>query len=141
MLVRIVPLSLIVAIIACPLLCRNGQCQGCCAEEQALQSPCSAQETGDCCCAATSQEDSGHRPCDDDTGESGCQGVCGGAVLEKPSSLPAPTAMALLHDFDANLTPSVSRWADRHGPIVEPRSSSGMPPGRYIRTLHMSFLL
>jgi len=143
---RIVPLALVAAIIACPLLCRNGQCLGCCEEEQVTGSICPAGGTGDGCCPTTSRDGTsgdgeGQRPCDDDSGESGCQGVCGGAVLEKPNRLPEPAEMPFLNDFHASPTPFASPLADRQSHSVESRFDCSMNLGRYIRTLHMSLLL
>lgn len=143
---RMISLALIAAIVACPLLCRNGYCEGCCAVEKTAPSICPAGGTGDCCYPTASEKDTSRdgesrRPCDDDSGESGCQGVCGGAVLDKPSSLPAPAELAFLEEFTANSTPSLPGLADRQTPAVESRCDCSMNPGRYIRTLHSSRLL
>lgn len=146
MLARIVPLVLIAAIVACPLWCRNGRCQGCCAENQVGVSICPAGGAGDCCCPAGSREvthpnGKGQGPRRDDSGATGCQGVCGGAVLEKPNSFPDLAQVPLLYDHHASPSPVASRLAACRSQGGESRPDCRMTPGRYIRTLHMSFLL
>jgi hypothetical protein len=137
---RIVPIALIVAIIVCPFLCRNGRCHGCCAAKKSVESICPASEMGSGCCRKSSSDDEGQRPCDDASGASRCQGVCGGAVLEKPNSLSAPTEMRYRYEFNAHPSPPASLLVNRQADTVVRWFDGSMTPGRYIRTLYMSFL-
>ena len=139
MLTRIIPFALVAAIVTCPLLCRDGRCQGCCANKQ-IQTPCAAEGTADCCCPTTSHDGENQRPCDNDPSKSGCQGVCGGAVLEKPNNLPEPTVARFLNHFKPTPTLAATLLNDRQSHTVESRLDCSMTPGRYLRTLYMSFL-
>ncbi len=137
---RMAHIALITAVIACPLLCRIGHCAGCCAEKQSVESTCPASEIGNDCCRGASQDGQDQRPCDRGPGAFDCQGVCGGAVLEKPGSLSRPTEIRLPHEFNAHPSPSASRLAERQRYTVVHSFDGSMTPGRYIRILHMSFL-
>ncbi len=136
---RIAHIALIAAVIACPLFCRNGRCEGCCAETLSVVSTCPASEVGNGCCPSPSQDGQDQRPCDR-APDASCQGVCGGAVLEKSSSLPKPTEMRFRFEFNALPSPPGSPLPDRQAYTVVHSFDGSMTPGRYIRTLHMSFL-
>jgi hypothetical protein len=135
---RIASIALITAVIACPLLCRNGRCEGCCVEKQSVASTCPASEEATGCCPSPTQDD--QRPCGRAPDATGCQGVCGGAVLEKSSSFPKPTEMRFRYEFNAHPSPPASLLADRQAYTVVRSFDGSMTPGRYIRILHMSFL-
>ena len=140
MLTRIAPLALIAAILVCPLLCRNGRCQECCAGNQSVASACLVSEAGNGCCRNTSCDGEDQRPCDGAPGGSGCQGVCGGAVLEKPNSFPEPTEMRFRYVFNAPPSLPAPLLVDHRPHTLGPSFDGSMTPGRYIRTLYMSFL-
>jgi len=151
MFTRTVPNLLIVAIIVCPLLCRNGLCQWCCSAKgcvsarQSSQSTCQVNGTEHGCCHGTAQDGVGQsdekrqRPCDDAPCESACQGVCGGAVIEKPNNFPVAAPLWFLPLSDAN-GPVASLLSDRQTQAAECWFDFSATPGRCIRTLHMSFL-
>lgn len=96
MFVRTVIHILIPAIIVCPMACGTGLCEGGHSTDSAQETPLTATSTSCGCCGRHSSEN------DDPTPESPrplrelpCQGVCGGAVLEKPAEVPLislPTA-------------------------------------------------
>ena len=137
---RIAHIALITAVIACPLLCRNGSCDGCCAVNRSVESTCPIYDAGDDCCRSTAQDGQDERPCDRGPDASNCQGVCGGAVLEKPSSLPKPTEMRLRFEFNGQPSPPASLLSVRPAYTLGHSFDDSMTPGRYIRILHMSFL-
>ncbi len=130
---------LIATIIACPLLCRNGLCQGCCAAEQSSQLICPVHGTAHCCCPTTSHDGDGQRPCDDGPCKSSCQGVCGGAVIEKSNDFPVAADAWFLPLSDTSPC-LASLLAARQSRADECRFDCSTTPGRSIRTLHMSFL-
>jgi len=140
MLTRVAPIAMIAAILVCPLLCRNGHCQGCCAGKQSVSSICPVSAAGNGCCRNTSRDGEDQRPCDGAPGTSGCQGVCGGAVLEKPNSLPEPTEMRFRYVFNARPSLPASLLAHCQAHTLVRSFDGSMTPGRYIRTLYMSFL-
>lgn len=89
MLARIVSLVLIAAIIACPIWCGNGLCHAgrCCSTKQSPSGPtCAIRSAAFCCCDKRSP--SGDRPHPAESPcKASCQGVCGGAIFEKPCLL------------------------------------------------------
>lgn len=152
MMARITPLVLIAAIVVCPLLCRNGQCQGCCAQDVPGTDRQAAPADNCDCCDATcdsaestsveySSDGDGPRPCDPDSDASGCQGICGGAVLGKPDSLPPLAVMWMQHHCADRQLPPTLCLEEGRPPVGAWWSTGDMTPGRYLRTLHMSFLL
>ena len=139
MFARTVSTLLIVAIIACPLLCRDGLCQECCSAKQTSQSTCPVHGTASCCSNKTSHECDDQRPCDDAPHTSACQGVCGGAVIEKSNELPVAGDTWFL-PFSGAIASVASLLAGRQSPAVDCQFNCSATPGRCIRTLHMSFL-
>ena len=143
---RLVSLVMIFAVIACPMCCGNRACHAdqCCATDLCLlgkqASPtCPIHRTIEGCFNETAQDHNGrdHRPCPE---KSSCQGICGGAVFEKPCELTNLEAYFF------------SPWVDDNGSIVsllahfrtssarDHHGSDATNHGRFVRTLHSSFL-
>lgn len=145
MFAQIVSLVTIVAIIACPLWCGDGQCgvAHCCSSEvkTATHDVCSTHGKSDCCCCKESSpaEDEGCPV--PEPQDSSCQGVCGGAVLEKPSELPTTDddclCLPLTDEQGAIVTAQVEQAST--GDDVD--AHCGGNYGRLLRALRMSFLL
>ena len=148
MFARIVSLVLIAALIACPLSCGSGVCHGsqscadggCVAENQCLHPVCSQLATADNDCCDESSHDSGEplpHPC---PAKSSCQGICGGAVIEKPCEPDTADASTLLPPTstdDAFVSlPSVIPTEI----VTSPECVRGDNQGRFMRTLHMSLI-
>ena len=139
---RFVSLLLIAAVIACPMWCDSGVCQ-CCAPvgwsaEGDSPKSCSLNEAA-CCCERSEQDKERDvpRPCPD---TSNCQGVCGGAVIEKPCELDEADAsfLPLLMITDESI---VSLQLQIRAVAVEHHCCPGTKNyGRFVRTLHSSFL-
>ena len=141
---RIYSIVLIVAVLACPMACGLGIAP-CCAQEKPDSTPDERQEVAcKCHCASATQD-----PCEDETsrvdavvrlpadvpGEHDlpCQGICGGAVVEKPS-LPVFDLIFLTPiDQDVFEQPTISKRCDRS-------FDTDHRTGRQLRALHMSLL-
>ena len=142
---RFLSLILIAAILACPFACGWGIVP-CCGWEKSASVRCPV-HGGKCHCdldeVANNDECEGEKncphqdfpedaPCDHDHP---CQGVCGGAVFEKPfdPQFDGGVALILLVVLD---------WSDQHRPIESNRLFNQSDPvsGRTLRTLHMSYL-
>ena len=143
---RLISLVLIAAVIACPMWCGNGVCPAhqCCAaqecslDEQSLAS-CPQHGTVDCCRENSSEEHDEDAPCRcPDT--STCQGVCGGAVFEKSCELDGPDIPFFLPmiENDGSIVSLLAHFrtvgAEHHHCL------SARNHGRFVRTLHSSFL-
>ena len=138
---RAVSLTLMAAIIACPMWCGSGSCHAgqCCSAEQTSDRACSVHGTDCCCCEESLPDSDRHCPCESPR-ESSCQGVCGGAVFEKPRELNDvfDTFVTPLTDSES---PVVARLIECNTQGVEHRwHPRGDNHGRSLRTLHMSFL-
>ena len=139
MLARTVSLALITAIIACPLWCGNGLCHAgqCCSAEQSFRLSSPVHRTARCCDKSSPNSNDNcpyDTPC-----KSSCQGICGGAIFENPCKLddgtdtaflsliavdmPVACQLAECRIYDGN---HLLCWSGNHG--------------RFLRTLHMSFL-
>ncbi len=143
---RTVSLVLITTIIACPVWCSNGLCNAdqCCAAKASWHQACPVDGNVGSCCERSGSDSDCHRPgktphnppCD-----SSCQGVCGGAIFEKPcelnnasDSFPSPLVVT-----DVAVVPrSAELCSDDIGHAVY--CTSGGNLGRSLRTLYMSFL-
>jgi hypothetical protein len=131
---RAVSLFLIAAIVACPMWCASGLV-GCCQAEQ-------MEPSAKCCCHC--QESSADEP-RNAPGESPnrpakpCQGVCGGAVVEKPCQLAANPEHEFLMPtgLDEAIAVQLSGCRSRG---VASETSPGGNIGHRLRTLHMSFV-
>jgi hypothetical protein len=138
---RTISLVLIAAIIACPMWCGSGLCIAgqCC--EQAASSASDAggdHRTMECCRKCDGHNDSDqNRPC---LPETSCQGVCGGAVLQKSVELDdfSDTFFRPMFDDHAPITARLLECS--HGRSEQHRCGSNTNHGRFVRTLHMSFL-
>ena len=141
MFTRTVSALLIAAIVSCPLFCRNGLCQGCCSAKQSIQSTCPIYGTAHRCCKTTSHDTGDHGPsrCPN---TSSCQGVCGGAVFEKPCKIDDDLESSFFLPL-LSVTEVVvgSRLTQCRFYDVEHHHCTGSGNyGRSLRTLHMSFL-
>ncbi len=152
---QILTYALIIAIIACPSWCGDlraaiQRCHSdagessCCdevacdAEPSLTDSKCTIHSRQACDCSASeSGEDGRHQHCPHDTC---CQGVCAGAVIEKPLQL---------DDFTSALCNATMIVINRasigplHSPIVRPAFetiSIAGNQGRLLRTWQMSLL-
>ena len=133
MFARLLHLLLIAALLGCPAWCHVGLCCG--TQEQADAAPsCRA------CCQECPKRHPPAAPapcCPHDPDSSACQGICGGAVLEK-------TAEAV------DTAQTAGQWLPLDGFLsIEPPEAPAAwrkvgyaraTPGRFIRQLHMSFL-
>ena len=137
---RLVSMLMIAAVIACPMWCSNGV-SGCCAAGE-----CSIDEATDlcllhkaatCCCENTQEKEDQDVPCPD---ESNCQGVCGGAVFEKPCELDGAEASASLPFLDTNESIGILLTRIRDVGVEHHCCSSSRNHGRFMRTLYSSFL-
>ncbi len=162
---RIVSLLLIAAVVTCPLCCVVGMCQGgaCCSNRQAAAGgPAAggrAAPTGSClavesvpqsarkaCCSSPSTDRSVPAPSPDRSSpdrpspdRSQCQGICGGAVLERVCEVPHDEDFHFLPVTDARVSVRVlsTSHQDRAGEqFCSPRANYG----RFVRALHESFL-
>ena len=147
MLTRIISVVLIAAVIACPMWCGSGVCHTgrCCAadgsslEKQDSYAVCSVHGKKDCGCEKSSRDNDEHGPnrC---PGNGLCQGVCGGAVFEKPFKLDGPYLFSFLLLIDSDDS-NISLLADYrtvgtgHHHCLSPKNH-----GRFMRMLHSSFL-
>lgn len=138
-------LLLIAAIIACPMWCGSGCCQteGCCAFDEVQAERCPEEAAEACCCDSSVSQQSRtdqkrHLPVECPR-QFLCQGICGGAVLEKPCELVEFSTVTLLAvprcgmPMPQDLPASCASRAkdDIHG---------GSNVGRFMRTIHMSLL-
>jgi hypothetical protein len=140
---RTVSLVLIAAIAACPMWCGAGLCHGqCCSQGSSEASTASPlNETQNCC----HREESGSEHGNNQQGprnssQTSCQGICGGAVLEKTVEVddsPDGLILALADAYAAVATRIVER---SHRRFEQTCCGSGSNHGRFLRTLHMSFL-
>ena len=156
---RIVALVQIAAIIACPLRCGSDLCHAepCGSQEHAsptnsLPTTCGEDSSAHCCCteripsAANANASANEHASDEPSpspcpcSDSSCQGVCGGAVFAKPVEFSMVTDSIFLSMVDARVSVD-SQFADSRSQIGEFhwRGSSGNQ-GRFVRTLHKSFL-
>ncbi len=146
-------LALIAVVVVCPLRCRNGHCETCGPAVHGAAPPCTTAAAEAGCCgriplqagpvgtSCPPSDRAAFPPADQDSERTGCQGVCGGAVLKRSSGVPTPVELALLSIVDAgvdwnspsamNRPPGWSVWV----------FGSAMSPGRFLRTLHRSLLL
>ena len=145
---RFVSLTLIVAVIACPFRCGIECCHALglsCAKlineaDADLLDDHSRFSDSRCCCDKSSPSDDQipPAPCSD---ESSCQGICGGAVLEKPDELDRPVISFTLCPLGNEVLPrSVSTIALGQSDLF-PECARSKNQGRCVRTLHRSFLL
>ncbi len=82
MFARILSQILIAAVIACPLSCSSGMClSDACG---APQGNCSLNDSNHCCQETSTAPESGSKHVPDRCPIQSCQGVCGGAVFERP---------------------------------------------------------
>lgn len=133
---RTVVILTVLAIIACPMFCREGT--GCCRDSHrgcALSS--SAPQKCSCCCRESEepQEVPGDNP--QDTDEM-CQGVCGGVVMLEPLKL--DTRDDLLHAVPFEVVSVESCFAETSFEFVDDLQSTVDLSGRSLRTILSSYL-
>lgn len=139
MFARTVVLVQIAAIIACPMWCGNGVCHaGQCDSAELCHQACPDNETARCCLDQSSPDS--NRDCPTESpDESSCQGVCGGAIFEKPSGLNNVSGSFLMPHAAAEL-PGACPLAECRTDGRDQLLHCGTNHGRSLRTLHMSFL-
>ena len=152
---RTVSLVLIAAIVACPLWCGAGLCAGNQCSQQGKSSPAdwypAPPATKNCCMTDgpdynDSQSD-GKKPdkdADDQQcpwrSQSSCQGVCGGAVIEKSFQLDDFSYEFLLALVDAHAPVGNCLIKYQRSGFQQQCCGGAANYGRCLRTLHMSFL-
>ena len=137
---RTVSIVLTLAIIACPIWCGNGLCHAgqCSSAQQSAPQPCPDHEAASCCGDEGSSESNDDCPCDAFC-KSSCQGVCGGAVFEKPCEFNDGTDSAFLPLIAAE-TPVACQLAEWRTLDGDHFLDCGGNHGRSLRTLYMSLL-
>ena len=137
---RLVSLLLTVAVVACPVRCDNGVCHYCAVDECGIDKVtdlCILRDAATCCCA-DSREEKGRdvpRPV-----ESNCQGICGGAVFEKPSEFDCADASVSLPLLDTTESIAIPLTRIREVGVEHYCCSGSKNHGRFVRTLHSSLL-
>ena len=158
MISRIVSIGLIAAVIACPVWCGGEVCHTETCQPQAVSatsSLCAAPRADGPCCPAGRHGENGHGenghgenghgengqqpPCPCGS-QSSCQGICGGAVLEKAVDINSLAEVLSLPLNDACAPVAARRVTCGHLGDGPPRRDSSANHGRCVRTLHMSFL-
>ncbi len=146
MFARIVSLVLIAAVIACPLSCGTGACHAssCCADhgymsaEPCSQAVCPEHATTDGNCCAESSPDSNDPVPPPSPSKSSCQGICGGALFEKPSELDCPDASFFLPPLGNDEAVVSHLSVCRTDAFRFPACVKAGNQGRFVRTMHMS---
>lgn len=140
MFARIVSLVQIAAIIACPMWCSSGLCLAgqCCSVKQSADQVCPVHGSAKYCCNQESHDDDNRGPCRC-PGKS-CQGVCGGAVFEKPVGVNDASDSFLFHSIDVEVAFTPQPTKCRTLNVEHHWHCHAGNHGRFVRTLHMSFL-
>ena len=138
---RVVSLILMVAVFACPLWCSKGLC---CSNHQ-ISTECQISDLdigSDCCLCESSPaetDDKQRCPCEIPT-KSRCQGVCGGAVLEKSLDLDGIGNAYFEPVQSAGESLGTQPVQIRLLPILHHDSWPGKNYGRCVRVRYSSFL-
>ena len=143
---RVISLTLISAVIACPLSCTNGMCHGrrCCGTdanrlgEQKLASAVFPEKAACCCDNGPERHDRNspiRRP-----DKSLCQGVCGGAVLEKSCELDEQQSSFFLPLIGYKQSIVLSSVPLGFDGVERQYCISATNHGQFLRTLYSSFL-
>ncbi len=139
---RTVSIALIAAVVACPLSCDIGLCNSgqCCSIGLSSQQASPVHIAAECCCKDACSNSEQPEPCRRPS-ESFCQGVCGGAVFEKPVEIDDASESAMLFTVDTT-DASGTRLLERHTTdhVGDHCCSHAGNVGRALRTLHMSLL-
>jgi len=133
---RAIVILTVLAIIACPMFCREGT--GCCVDAHrgnAVSS--SARQKCSCCCHKSNRPQEVPRDTPDDSDEM-CQGVCGGVVMLEPVKL--ETRDDLLHAVPFEVVAVESCLVEFSSEIIGESVSATAPAGRSLRTLLSSYL-
>ncbi len=140
---RTVSLILIAAIVACPMWCGAGLCRGeCCSQESSEASTAAPfRGTRDCChLDEDGCEHGDHQQGPRNSSQTSCQGICGGAVFEKIVEVDDCPDVLFLPPVDV-YAPITARIVEcRHRCCEQNCCRSDSNHGRFLRTLHMSFL-
>jgi hypothetical protein len=140
MFARTVSLALIAAIVACPMGCGNGLrfVRQCCSAAQDSPQACPVHKTA-CCCRESLPDGDERCPCESPR-KSSCQGICGGAIFERPCEIDDHWNSVVLRLVDAEIS-TASRPADCCSFGVDHRHDSQRENyGRSVRIRHLSFL-
>jgi hypothetical protein len=139
MFVRVVALLSIVAVVACPLHCAGDSCHAgdCCRENAISPATTAATQQHECCCQQEVPADS--HPCPDHPiRSSDCQGLCGGAIFERPCRDSVTTNCYYLSW--AAPTTTVATFSSIKPRLVQPSDGYLASNGRALRTWLASFL-
>ena len=139
---RTVSVVLMLAVIACPIVCGSGICCATGKSAMAMESrqlPCLESDMSQCGCEGKPSDRSapGPQQC---PGKSSCQCVCGGAVMER--SCAQDTSEALVFLPLESCGSLVQYFAPHHGTVDDQqhRHRGAANLGRFVRTLHSSLL-
>lgn len=144
MFARIVSLVQIAALLACPMGCASGTCAGeaCPGGDAGTSSSETAsteasEQICNCCCNRSAEDQKTPVPqrCPD---EASCQGICGGAVVEKLVELDLPEFAFLPLTIEAGATHGIGHSILSTMP--HPPSLPAVNHGRFVRALRCSFL-
>ena len=141
MFVRTVSLILIASIIACPLWCSSGLCH-------IDQGGPVTQSSRPCCSHCLLADHCRDQPLSDegDDGpqrcpyESSCQGICGGAVFEKPCKVDDFENSCFLPRSDVEVTTCARLQHCRFRDVKHELHGRHGNQGRFVRIRQMSFL-
>ena len=138
---RIISLVQIAAIIACPMWCSSGLCLAdqCCSLKQPAEQVCPAHRSAKCCCCnQESDRDDNRSPCR--CHDKSCQGVCGGAVFQKPIEVSHTSDgfLPFLNDVDFSFRAQSAECQMLN--LEHPPFFHSGNHGRFMRALHMSLL-
>lgn len=143
---RLLSLLQIILLLACPLWCMSGECdRSCCAVTPGMTfgpADCDAAQTEccSCCCETAAQQDEAPPAPQRRPGQSRCQGVCGGAVIEKPVELSSPSTWSLQVVTDAGTSAALQRTRLQRSDVDRHSIECDMTSGRTLRQIHMSLL-
>lgn len=141
MFARCLSLVMIAVVVACPMWCGSGLCcaDQCGSKEQSSHQACPRHGSAGCCCEEPSPDNGDQSPCQCPNTKS-CQGVCGGAVFEKPIELNDESGSVFSPLDDTEIFFATQLAECRSLDVEHPWERHGGNLGRFLRTLHMSSL-
>ena len=141
MFAHIVSLLQIVAIVVCPLGCGKGLCHATLKGEgkQAAELVCLENRVPQCCCCCQ-KSSTPNKNTTVQSPENTCQGVCGGAVIDKPVELDLALFSILTSHLGTPVESPILITACRWLEVEHVGHGHGGNYGRFVRTIHRSFL-
>lgn len=150
---RLYSLVLVAAVIACPMRCIDCQCHAAeCHSAQCDSVPLEKVSSADapCCphCTVASADNKSGQSKDDrhapspDPCQSTCQGICGGAVFQKPCTLNLPTVVKMMPLNEDQFSRAIAQPLPFRGSESGRHcgTHSGKNIGRLLRIEQMSFV-